>query len=82
LPLTVVTREVGYRYLYRLKPPLPPAVMNKSRFCGRWRESQMVDLCAFSVRQAKPSSGCCVRMSYTRNLDSSVVTACVGAAVA
>lgn len=48
--------------------------MNKSRFCGRCFASHTVDLCAFSLRYANPEVGCCVRMSYVRNLDSRVVT--------
>jgi hypothetical protein len=48
-------------------------VSQTSRFCGRWRASQTVALWAFSVRLEKPRIGCCVRMSKTLNLLSSVV---------
>ena len=32
-----IERCVGYEYFQSSSEPLPPVVMNTSRFCGRWR---------------------------------------------
>ena len=41
------TRSVHSAYYFQsATEPLPPQVTNTSRFCGRWRALQMVDLCA------------------------------------
>ena len=48
--------------------------MKISRFVGRCLASHTVLLCAFSVSEVNPSSGCCVLISNSRNLDSNDVT--------
>lgn len=42
------TSSAATHYFHRHREPLPPAVMNKSRFCGRCLVSHIVDLCAYT----------------------------------